>query len=189
MYNNIASNSKTKHESLEWQAILMLTKLMIKQYSMLVRVMDTKHQAWKDDMKKMMVSHWGPIAFYPIYEYYMNMMFTLTPFIARTGKSRLQVADMIFEVLYKRIKNSAAFYIEKLAGLQLYMLKPPAEIDTLFTEDIKEFCIYYISRECPRVELVNLDEIEELVELEGKKMTPHSGNDLTPVTDYDDGDD
>jgi hypothetical protein len=36
MYNKIASNSKAKHESLEWQAILGLTKLMIKQYSMLV---------------------------------------------------------------------------------------------------------------------------------------------------------
>jgi hypothetical protein len=87
------------------------------------------------------------------------------------------------------MKNSAAFYIEKLAGLQLFMLKPPADIDTLFKEDIKEFCIYYNSRECPRLELVNLDKIEEFVELEGKKMTPHSGNDLTPVTDDDDGDD
>jgi hypothetical protein len=189
MYNVFVGNSNAKHDSLYWQAILLMTKHMIKQYSMLARVMDKKHKAWKDDMKKMMVSHWGPIEFYPIYEYYMNMMFTLTPFITRTGKSRKHVAEMIFEVLYNRIKNSAAFYIEKLAGLQLYMLEPPVEIDTLFTEDIKEFCIYYMRRECPRAELVNLDEIEEAVELEPRKANMHKGNDLSPATDDDDDDD
>lgn len=47
MYNEIDTNGHTKHDSLGWQANLLMSKVMIGHYFMLTKFMDSKHLAWK----------------------------------------------------------------------------------------------------------------------------------------------